>query len=263
VVAMWSPSCRHADRRTRFDPRHPDARIEEVEHRELIHPPRPRLPSLRLPQRGQATGVALLTSDARHGTWTFAVDLPSLTGKRTTMRHGHYFSPKAATAALTHVLEYERVGIWLDDRQTSPTTSPPAWPRSPARSNRPPLPPPPTTSAKIWFPRSAPSVWRSSTPPCRPLHRQATRRRPWSNDDSPHRRDLVQRTCRRRPPAPPATQPGPPRAAAAPTRAEPALLDACRRRNLPAPLRRRRPARRPVRATGRHWTPQGRGPRPR
>jgi integrase len=59
-----------------------------------------------------------LASDARHGTWTFAVDLPSLTGKRTTMRRGGYFTRKAATAALTRVLECERVGIWLDDRQT-------------------------------------------------------------------------------------------------------------------------------------------------
>jgi integrase len=59
-----------------------------------------------------------LTSNARHGTWTFAVDLPSLTGKRTTMRRGGYPTRKAATAALTRVLECERSGIWLDDRQT-------------------------------------------------------------------------------------------------------------------------------------------------
>ena len=31
-----------------------------------------------------------LTSNARHGTWTFAVDMPSLTGKRTTMRRGGF-----------------------------------------------------------------------------------------------------------------------------------------------------------------------------
>jgi integrase len=59
-----------------------------------------------------------LTSNARHGTWTFAVDLPSLTGKRATMRRGGYPTRKAATAALTRVLECERSGIWLDDRQT-------------------------------------------------------------------------------------------------------------------------------------------------
>ena len=59
-----------------------------------------------------------LTSNARHGTWTFAVDLPSLTGKRATMRRGGYPTRKAATAALTRVLDCERAGIWLDDRQT-------------------------------------------------------------------------------------------------------------------------------------------------
>ena len=59
-----------------------------------------------------------LTSNARHGTWTFAVDMPSLTGKRATMRRGGYATRKAATAALTRVLDCERSGIWLDDRQT-------------------------------------------------------------------------------------------------------------------------------------------------
>jgi integrase len=59
-----------------------------------------------------------LASTARHGTWTFAVDMPSLTGKRTTMRRGGYPTRAAATAALTHVLECERAGVWLDDTQT-------------------------------------------------------------------------------------------------------------------------------------------------
>jgi hypothetical protein len=52
-----------------------------------------------------------LTSNTRHGTWTFAVDMPSLTGKRTTMRRGGFPTRKAATAALTRVLECERAGI--------------------------------------------------------------------------------------------------------------------------------------------------------
>src|SRR6188508_3015293 len=55
-----------------------------------------------------------LTSNARHGTWTFAVDMPSLTGKRATLRRGGYATRKAATAALTRVLDCERSGIWLD-----------------------------------------------------------------------------------------------------------------------------------------------------
>jgi integrase len=44
--------------------------------------------------------------------------MPSLTGKRATMRRGGYPTRKAATAALTRVLDCERAGIWLDDRQT-------------------------------------------------------------------------------------------------------------------------------------------------
>ena len=44
-------------------------------------------------------GCPELTSNTRHGTWTFAVDMPSLTGKRTTMRRGGYPTRKAATAA--------------------------------------------------------------------------------------------------------------------------------------------------------------------
>jgi integrase len=59
-----------------------------------------------------------LASSARHGTWTFAVDMPSLTGKRTTLRRGGYPTRTAATAALTHVLDCERAGVWLDDTQT-------------------------------------------------------------------------------------------------------------------------------------------------
>ena len=44
--------------------------------------------------------------------------MPSLTGKRATMRRGGYPTRKAATAALARVLDWERAGIWLDDRQT-------------------------------------------------------------------------------------------------------------------------------------------------
>ena len=44
--------------------------------------------------------------------------MPSLTGERATMRRGGYPTRKAATAALTRVLDCERSGVWLDDRQT-------------------------------------------------------------------------------------------------------------------------------------------------
>ena len=42
-----------------------------------------------------------LTSNARHGTWTFAVDLPSLTGKRATMRRGGYAGDPCGDATTT------------------------------------------------------------------------------------------------------------------------------------------------------------------
>ena len=70
-----------------------------------------------------------LTSNARHGTWTFAVDIPSLTGKRATMRRGGYPTRKAATAALTRVPGVRNVpGSGSTTGKPSPTTSPRGWP---------------------------------------------------------------------------------------------------------------------------------------
>jgi hypothetical protein len=54
-----------------------------------------------------ANGVQLgphcpqLTAAAKHGSWSFAVDMPSLGRKRTTMRRGGYPTRKAALAALS------------------------------------------------------------------------------------------------------------------------------------------------------------------
>jgi integrase len=56
-----------------------------------------------------------LASGTKHGFWSFAVDMPSIGRKRTTMRRSGYPTRKAA---LSHVLECERAGIWLDDKQT-------------------------------------------------------------------------------------------------------------------------------------------------
>ena len=120
MIAVWSPTGAPRLRRAVFDPEACNAPFEEVEHDELTHPPRPRLPSLCLPFRRQATRSALPRADLQRPprTWTFAVDLPSLTGKRATMRRGGYPTRKAATTALARVLDCERAGIWLDDRQT-------------------------------------------------------------------------------------------------------------------------------------------------
>jgi hypothetical protein len=59
-----------------------------------------------------------LAGGTKHGSWSFAVDMPSLGRKRTTMRRSGYPTRKAALAALTRVLECERTGIWLNDTQT-------------------------------------------------------------------------------------------------------------------------------------------------
>ncbi|WP_405433875.1 tyrosine recombinase XerC [Micromonospora sp. NBC_00617] len=56
-------------------------------------------------------------SNARHGGWAFAVDLPSLT-KRSTMRRTGFATKAAASAARAHVLECERAGVSLDDSET-------------------------------------------------------------------------------------------------------------------------------------------------
>lgn len=59
-----------------------------------------------------------LTSDSKHGTWTFAVDLASLGHWRHTMRRGGFASRAEAQTALGRVLACERAGIHLDDQQT-------------------------------------------------------------------------------------------------------------------------------------------------
>ncbi|MEU4681340.1 tyrosine-type recombinase/integrase [Micromonospora sp. NPDC023737] len=56
-------------------------------------------------------------SNARHGGWAFAVDLPSL-NKRSTMRRTGFATKGAASAAHSHVLECERAGVSLDDSET-------------------------------------------------------------------------------------------------------------------------------------------------
>jgi integrase len=57
-------------------------------------------------------------ANPRHGTWGFAIDLPSLRAKRKTMRRGGFTTKTAAQTALAQVLHAERTGIHLDDQQT-------------------------------------------------------------------------------------------------------------------------------------------------
>jgi integrase len=55
---------------------------------------------------------------SKHGTWTFAVDMPSLDGRRKTMRRGGFATKAEAQLALNKVLDCERTGVVIDDQQT-------------------------------------------------------------------------------------------------------------------------------------------------
>ena len=57
-------------------------------------------------------------ANTRHGTWAFAVDLPSLDPRRKTMRRSGFATKTDAADALTKVLECERSGVRLDDTET-------------------------------------------------------------------------------------------------------------------------------------------------
>jgi integrase len=59
-----------------------------------------------------------LLAHPRHGSWGFAVDVPSLEDRRTTMRRGGFATRTGARAALAWVLDCERAGVFLDDRET-------------------------------------------------------------------------------------------------------------------------------------------------
>ncbi len=57
-------------------------------------------------------------ANRKHGIWTYAVDLPTLDGKRRTRRRSGFATRADAQVALSKVLEYERTGVIIDDRQT-------------------------------------------------------------------------------------------------------------------------------------------------
>src|SRR5579872_6600058 len=59
----------------------------------------------------------LLVSDAGHGTWTFAVDLPG-TERRRTVRRGGFANRDDAAAALRRFLDGRSVGVDVDSDQT-------------------------------------------------------------------------------------------------------------------------------------------------
>ena len=60
----------------------------------------------------------LLNQNSEHGSWTFAVDLPSPTHGRHTVRRGGYPTEEAAHAALRRMLEGHTAGFTADPNQT-------------------------------------------------------------------------------------------------------------------------------------------------
>ncbi|OPF65939.1 hypothetical protein VT50_0237915, partial [Streptomyces antioxidans] len=59
-----------------------------------------------------------LATDCEHGSWTFAVDLPSPDHHRTTIRRGGFPTQDTAQAALERILEGEAGGFNGDPNQT-------------------------------------------------------------------------------------------------------------------------------------------------
>jgi len=68
-------------------------------------------------RRQLGAACPLLVSDAGHGTWTFAVDLPGVEGRRT-VRRGGFASRGDAASALRLFLEGRSVGVDADPNQT-------------------------------------------------------------------------------------------------------------------------------------------------
>jgi len=60
---------------------------------------------------------ALATND-KHGTWHFAVDLPSMHGKRITMRRGGFTTRRQASKALRAVTDRVQTSVRNDDKET-------------------------------------------------------------------------------------------------------------------------------------------------
>jgi hypothetical protein len=61
-------------------------------------------------------------TNRKHGAWNYAVDLPTLDSKRRTRRRSGFATKADAQVALSKVLEYERTGIVIDDRQSLTTS---------------------------------------------------------------------------------------------------------------------------------------------
>lgn len=59
-----------------------------------------------------------LNSRHRHGSWAYALDVPSASGRRSTRCRSGFVTQAAAHAALDRAVEAERTGIYADDQLT-------------------------------------------------------------------------------------------------------------------------------------------------
>jgi integrase len=163
-------------------------------------------------QQGRQLGASCpqLTTEPDHGTWTFAVDLPSPTHRRGTIRRGGFPTEERATTALHRLLEGEHGGFDADPNQTLAdylTT----WLKDKQLTLK------PTTYAhlsRLHPPRPHPRPRRR--PPRRPrppAHRRLrphpTRPAPRQSHRPPMPRNTLQRPRRRRPPPKAHPQPRP------------------------------------------------------
>jgi len=71
-------------------------------------------------EAGRARGAACLRLAAgdKHGTWSFAVDLPSVDGARRTMRRGGFKTRRQASMALKAVTDRVQTSVRNDDKET-------------------------------------------------------------------------------------------------------------------------------------------------
>lgn len=69
---------------------------------------------------GKLAGAScpVLAADDKHGTWGFAVDLPSLDGRRKTLRRGGFTTKREATQELAKVANRVHASVKVDDRET-------------------------------------------------------------------------------------------------------------------------------------------------
>ena len=70
------------------------------------------------PRRFLGKSCPKLAGDSRHGSWSFALEQPTMGGRRSTLRRSGFPTRKAAQAALDKLAERQHNGITTDDRET-------------------------------------------------------------------------------------------------------------------------------------------------